>query len=62
MFTDLFSPGSSVYFGHNADGGRYHYIDDNPCDGSGADLRGPDTVDAQGWTQACCPPAPGTVG
>ncbi|KOX20522.1 hypothetical protein ADK67_29300 [Saccharothrix sp. NRRL B-16348] len=61
VFTDLVSPGGGVYFGHNADGGLYHYVDDNPYDGSGADLRGLDAVDAQGWSQVLLSAQPGTV-
>ncbi|ROP35994.1 tachylectin-related carbohydrate-binding protein [Saccharothrix texasensis] len=61
VFTDLVSPGGGVYFGHNADGGLYHYLDADPYDGSGADLRGLDAVDAQGWSQVLLSAQPATV-
>ncbi len=56
------SAGGGVYFGHTPEGGFLRYTDANPYDGSGADLRGPDTVDAQGWTQVLLSARPGTVG
>ncbi|QQQ79215.1 M23 family metallopeptidase [Saccharothrix sp. 6-C] len=61
VFGHLLSAGGGVYFGHNAEGGLLRYTDANPYDGSGADLRGPDTVDAQGWTQVLLSAQPGTV-
>ena len=45
----------------HADGGLLRYSDANPYDGSGADLSGPGTVDAQGWTQVLLSAQPGTV-
>ncbi|OKI35315.1 hypothetical protein A6A25_23920 [Saccharothrix sp. CB00851] len=62
VFGRLLSAGGGVYFGHNAEGGLLRYTDANPYDGSGADLRGPDTVDAQGWSQVVLSAQPGTVG
>jgi hypothetical protein len=61
VFRHLLSAGGGVYFGHNAEGGLLRYTDANPYDGSGADLRGPDTVGAQGWTQVLLSAQPGTV-
>ncbi|MCE6998616.1 hypothetical protein LZG04_28015 [Saccharothrix sp. S26] len=61
VFTDLVSPGGGVYFGHNAEGALYRYLDDDPFDGSGADLRGLDAVDAQGWSQVLLSAQPATV-
>jgi hypothetical protein len=61
-FRHLLSAGGGIYFGHDAEGGLLRYTDANPFDGSGADVRGPDTVDAQGWTQVLLSARPGTVG
>jgi hypothetical protein len=61
-FRHLLSAGGGVYFGHNGEGGLLRYTDAGPYDGSGADLRGPDTVDAQGWSQVLLSARPGTVG
>jgi hypothetical protein len=50
VFDNLLARGG-VYFGHQPDGSLFHYIDDNPFNGSGADIHGMGTVDDSGWTQ-----------
>ncbi|MGB2568663.1 FG-GAP repeat domain-containing protein [Micromonospora citrea] len=52
-FVQLTSPGGGFYYGRNSSGGLYRYLDANPFDGNGTDIRyyGDDPVDTGGWTQ-----------
>jgi hypothetical protein len=61
VFDNLLSPGGGVYFGHRPEGSMFRYVDNNPFDGSGADLSNATTVDASGWTQYLLSAQPGTV-
>ncbi|MGW5666846.1 FG-GAP repeat domain-containing protein, partial [Micromonospora sp. NPDC003776] len=53
-FTHLISPGGGYYYGRTSDRALYHYLDANPYDGNGTDIRYflDDPVDTSGWTQA----------
>jgi hypothetical protein len=52
-FTHVVSPGKGLYYGRNSAGAVYHYLDRNPYDGKGADLKYflNDPVDVTGWSQ-----------
>jgi len=52
-FTHLISPGGGVYYGRTSAGAIYRYVDNDPFDGSGADIQSfsSDPVDLSGWTQ-----------
>ena len=52
-FENLVSPGGGLYYGKNPDGAMYWYEDDDPADGSGADISYhlDDPVSSRGWTQ-----------
>jgi hypothetical protein len=52
-FNQVISPGFGLYYGRTAIGAMYHYLDRNPFDRNGDDLRyfTDDPVDTGGWTQ-----------
>lgn len=53
VFDHLLSPGGGVYLARNpSSGAMYHYIDNDPFNGSGSDIRGAVTVDTRGWVQS----------
>jgi hypothetical protein len=50
-FRNLVSPGGGVYYAQKSDGSFYHYVDANPTNGSGNDIRPGKQIDTGGWTQ-----------
>jgi hypothetical protein len=62
-FTSLTSPGGGVYYGRAASGAMFRYLDANPTDGSGSDLKGfsSDPVDTSGWTQVVISARPNAI-
>ncbi|MCY1143581.1 tachylectin-related carbohydrate-binding protein [Actinoplanes sp. Pm04-4] len=51
VFDHMVSPGGGLYYGHHRDGSLAFYVDGEPFDGSGGDIRGRAPVDERGWTQ-----------
>ena len=61
-FDAFLSPGNGVYYGKTAGDGLYRYLDSNPFDNTGTDIRGySDPVDASGWTQVLLSAQPNTI-
>ncbi|HEY7226300.1 MAG TPA: CHAP domain-containing protein [Micromonosporaceae bacterium] len=61
VFDMMLSPGGGVYYAHKPDGSMYWYLDQNPYDGSSADLTSQGAVDASGWSQMLLSAQPATV-